>query len=217
MDLPHDVELYVGLRQIGSLPDVDVPAYFEADVRLSWHVDAQSRDLARRREPRARAPRRGEPAADPRHSAQRLPGRCGGVSDSSAASAAGALRRARRSARTRRLLAALAAGAACAQGIALEQAVKATYLYKIAAFVEWPAGAFDVADEPARDLRRAERIPSAAVVEAAVAGQRANGREFEVRRIAAGAHGRGLPYPLRRRCRAPGRRRAGGGARNARC
>ena len=38
MDLPHDMELYVGLRQIGSLPDVNVPAYFEADVRLSWHA-----------------------------------------------------------------------------------------------------------------------------------------------------------------------------------
>jgi len=38
MDLPHDMEFYVGLRQIGSLPDVNVPAYFEADVRLSWHA-----------------------------------------------------------------------------------------------------------------------------------------------------------------------------------
>lgn len=38
MDLPHDVELYVGLRQIGGLADIDVPGYFEADVRLGWHV-----------------------------------------------------------------------------------------------------------------------------------------------------------------------------------
>jgi iron complex outermembrane receptor protein len=38
MDLPYDTELYVGLRQIGSLPDVGVPSYFEADVRFSWHV-----------------------------------------------------------------------------------------------------------------------------------------------------------------------------------
>jgi iron complex outermembrane recepter protein len=26
------------LRQIGSLPDVQVPSYFEADVRLGWQV-----------------------------------------------------------------------------------------------------------------------------------------------------------------------------------
>jgi iron complex outermembrane recepter protein len=38
MDLTHNVELYVGLRQIGSLPDVQVPSYFEADVRLGWQV-----------------------------------------------------------------------------------------------------------------------------------------------------------------------------------
>jgi len=36
MELPHDVELYVGLRQIGALPEVAVPSYFEADVRLAW-------------------------------------------------------------------------------------------------------------------------------------------------------------------------------------
>jgi iron complex outermembrane recepter protein len=38
MDLPHDMELYVGLRQVASLSEVDVPSYFEADVRLGWHV-----------------------------------------------------------------------------------------------------------------------------------------------------------------------------------
>ncbi|MEP7062669.1 MAG: TonB-dependent receptor [Betaproteobacteria bacterium] len=38
MDLPHDTELYIGLRQIAALPDVAVPAYFEADVRLGWRV-----------------------------------------------------------------------------------------------------------------------------------------------------------------------------------
>ena len=38
MDLAHDLQLYIGLRQIGALPEVDVPAYFEADVRLGWHV-----------------------------------------------------------------------------------------------------------------------------------------------------------------------------------
>ena len=38
MDVAPNVQLYVGLRQIGSLPDVGVPSYFEADVRLAWRV-----------------------------------------------------------------------------------------------------------------------------------------------------------------------------------
>ncbi|HLX28962.1 MAG TPA: TonB-dependent receptor [Casimicrobiaceae bacterium] len=38
MDLPGNAELYIGLRQIGSLSDVGVPSYFEADVRLGVHV-----------------------------------------------------------------------------------------------------------------------------------------------------------------------------------
>jgi iron complex outermembrane receptor protein len=37
-DLGLDVELYVGLRQVGALPDVGVPSYTEADVRLGWSV-----------------------------------------------------------------------------------------------------------------------------------------------------------------------------------
>ena len=45
MDLPGNTELYVGLRQIGSLDDVGVPSYFEADVRLSWHA-TQKLELA---------------------------------------------------------------------------------------------------------------------------------------------------------------------------
>jgi iron complex outermembrane receptor protein len=38
IDLPHDVELYLGLRQVGALDDVGVPSYVEADVRVGWHV-----------------------------------------------------------------------------------------------------------------------------------------------------------------------------------
>ena len=38
MDIAPNVEFYVGLRQVGSLPDVGVPSYFEADVRLAWRV-----------------------------------------------------------------------------------------------------------------------------------------------------------------------------------
>jgi iron complex outermembrane receptor protein len=36
MDLSNNCELYVGLRQIGKLPSVDVPAYFEVDARLAY-------------------------------------------------------------------------------------------------------------------------------------------------------------------------------------
>jgi len=38
IDLGHDANLYVGLRQVASLPDVGVAAYFEADVRIAWRV-----------------------------------------------------------------------------------------------------------------------------------------------------------------------------------
>ncbi|HEV2561850.1 MAG TPA: TonB-dependent receptor [Rhizomicrobium sp.] len=38
MDLPHNMELDVGLRTIGALPNPAVPAYTEADARLGWHV-----------------------------------------------------------------------------------------------------------------------------------------------------------------------------------
>jgi hypothetical protein len=88
------------------------------------------------------------------------------------------------------VLAALASAAALAQGIALEQAVKATYLYKIAAFVEWPAGAFDSPTAPVV-ICVTGGDPVGAVVEEAASGQRANGREFEVRRLAAGASSAG--------------------------
>ena len=84
------------------------------------------------------------------------------------------------------MLAALASGMACAQAIPLEQAVKATYLYKIAAFVEWPPGAFESPGAPLV-ICVTGGDPVGAVVEEAVTGQRANGREFEVRRLAAGA------------------------------
>jgi iron complex outermembrane recepter protein len=38
MDLTHDVELFVGLRQVDSLSDVGVPSYFEADITLGWRA-----------------------------------------------------------------------------------------------------------------------------------------------------------------------------------
>jgi iron complex outermembrane recepter protein len=41
MEFPHNVELFVGLRQIAALSDIGVPSYFEADVRLGWHLTPQ--------------------------------------------------------------------------------------------------------------------------------------------------------------------------------
>jgi iron complex outermembrane receptor protein len=41
MDLPHNLEFYVGLRDIGSLKMANIPSYFEADARLGWHVTPQ--------------------------------------------------------------------------------------------------------------------------------------------------------------------------------
>ena len=40
-DLGHDVDLFVGLRQVGALSDVGVPSYTEADVRIGWQVTPQ--------------------------------------------------------------------------------------------------------------------------------------------------------------------------------
>jgi iron complex outermembrane receptor protein len=38
MSLANDVDIFVGVRQIGSLGEVGVPAYLEADIRLGWRV-----------------------------------------------------------------------------------------------------------------------------------------------------------------------------------
>ena len=41
VDLPGNVDLYVGLRQVAALGDIGVPSYFEADVRIGWRVTPQ--------------------------------------------------------------------------------------------------------------------------------------------------------------------------------
>src|SRR5258705_7432276 len=38
MNLDHDVEWDLGLRQIGELPSPRVPDYFELDTRLGWNI-----------------------------------------------------------------------------------------------------------------------------------------------------------------------------------
>jgi len=67
----------------------------------------------------------------------------------------------------------LAVAAPCvglAQAPALETAVKATYLYKFAAFVEWPASAFETPSAPAK-LCIAGEDPFGLVLAQAIRGQ----------------------------------------------
>ncbi|WP_167772833.1 YfiR family protein [Ramlibacter humi] len=95
--------------------------------------------------------------------------------------------------RTLVLLAAACAGpAAWAQGAARESAVKAAFLYKFGAFVEWPAGTFAKPDDPlVIAVLASEAI--AADLEQIVASRPAEGRPVAVRRVRegeplAGAH-----------------------------
>ena len=64
----------------------------------------------------------------------------------------------------------------------MEAAVKATYLYKIAPFVTWPAGALGGAEEPfVLCIQGAD--PFGQVVDRAVAGQRVGPHPIVVRRV----------------------------------
>ena len=81
------------------------------------------------------------------------------------------------------ILIALAAGApAAAQDRAMEYAVKATYLYKFAPFVEWPPRAFASASSPLQ-LCVLGRDPFGATLDRAVSGQRVDGRPVKVQRL----------------------------------
>src|SRR4051812_36383343 len=79
-------------------------------------------------------------------------------------------------------LAALAAPAR-AQAPDLELAVKATYLYKLAPFVTWPAAALGSPDDPLVICIQG-KDPFGAVVDRAVAGQRVGSHPIVVRRVA---------------------------------
>jgi hypothetical protein len=75
------------------------------------------------------------------------------------------------------------AGPAWADTTALETAVKATYLYKLAPFVAWPATAFNAADDP---LVICIQGPDsfAGLVQRAAAGQRVGTHPIQVRHVA---------------------------------
>ncbi|WP_114970784.1 YfiR family protein [Rhodoferax ferrireducens] len=69
-----------------------------------------------------------------------------------------------------------------AEGDSLEYAVKATYLYKFAAYVDWPAKAFSAPDSPLA-LCIAGDDPFGASLDSAVRDQRIAGRPVLVRRL----------------------------------
>lgn len=75
-----------------------------------------------------------------------------------------------------------AAAPAWAQSESLESAIKATYLYKLAPFVEWPAGSFASATSPVNICIVADPT-FAELLEQAVQGQRVDRRPFAVRRL----------------------------------
>ncbi len=77
---------------------------------------------------------------------------------------------------------ALAASPVLAQGNPLEDAVKATYLYKFAPFVEWPASAFESETSPLV-ICIAGPDPFGAALDQAVAGQHAGQHPITVRRL----------------------------------
>lgn len=73
-------------------------------------------------------------------------------------------------------------GAAQAQGGSIEYAVKATYLYKFAPFVEWPPAAFASASSPFQ-VCILGRDPFGASLDQAVSGQRVDEHRVVVRRL----------------------------------
>lgn len=77
----------------------------------------------------------------------------------------------------------LAFGVAFAQGMSVEYAVKATYLYKFAPFVEWPAGTFDSPNAPFM-LCVVGHDPVAALVDQAVQRQQISGHAIDVLHLA---------------------------------
>lgn len=76
------------------------------------------------------------------------------------------------------------AGSARAAPLPLEYAVKASYLYKFAPFVQWPPAAFETPGTPLT-ICVAGQDPFGPALAEAVRGQRVNGRPIVVRRIEA--------------------------------
>jgi hypothetical protein len=82
------------------------------------------------------------------------------------------------------LMASTAAPSLAGDAASIEYAVKATYLYKLAPFVEWPAQAFPAPASPLTLCVQGED-PFGAVLDRAVAGQRLGAHPIVVRRLEA--------------------------------
>ena len=73
-------------------------------------------------------------------------------------------------------------GGARAADLPLEEAVKASYLYKFAPFVQWPAAAFDSPTAPL-NICIGGQDPFGGALAEAVRGQRVNGHPIVVRHV----------------------------------
>ncbi len=73
-------------------------------------------------------------------------------------------------------------------GPSLEYGIKAAYLYKFAAFVEWPDKTFPTADSPI-NVCVAGTDPFGSTLEQVAAGQRVGGHPIAIRRLSAIAAG----------------------------
>lgn len=76
----------------------------------------------------------------------------------------------------------LSSAVTASEGNALEYAVKASYLYKFAPFVQWPSQAFPAPDSPLT-ICVAGEDPFGAMLDEAVHRQRVNGRALVVHRM----------------------------------
>lgn len=74
--------------------------------------------------------------------------------------------------------------------VSLEYAVKATYLYKLAPFVDWPPGTFTSADAPF-DICLLGRNPFGGFLEKAVAGRKLGTHPFRIRKLVDATPGAG--------------------------
>lgn len=86
------------------------------------------------------------------------------------------------------MLAAL--GAAQAQDVSLETAIKATYLVKLGAFVHWPSGAFASASSPFV-ICIAGPDPFGSTLDQAAAGQSVDSHPIQIRRLSSPAQSAG--------------------------
>ncbi|MEJ0061293.1 MAG: YfiR family protein [Terricaulis sp.] len=77
----------------------------------------------------------------------------------------------------------VSSGPAHAQNAALEAAVKATFLYRFASFVEWPSGAFATPEEPIVLCVMGDRA-FLGLLEEQIRGQAISGRPLTARQVA---------------------------------